>query len=127
MSNGTNLFQISYSLNNAPTVSFTLPEDATLQPLDAWNATASLRSTAKSTFVVSPVPVAVLLNLQPAADGLLFSFQTESGRTHTIEARTNLTAGIWEPLTNFPGDGSLWHFTFPVTNQPTRFFRTQTE
>ncbi len=128
LSTGTNQFEISYTLWSAPdVVSFTLPEDEAHQPLEAWNAISSLHSAAKSTFVVSPVPVAVLLNIQPAADGLLFSFQTQAGRTHTIEARTNLTYGTWEPLTNFPGDGSLWHFAFPVTNPPARFFRAQTE
>jgi hypothetical protein len=69
-----------------------------------------------------------LLNPHPASGGKLqFSFQTQSGRSHTIEARTNLTHGAWISLTNFTGDGSLQQFTFPTTNPPAEFFRVITQ
>ena len=126
-SSGTNFFRVYYQLLNATNVTFTAPRDAALQPLDAWNATSSLFSSDRSRFVVSSASGGVLLQPQLTAGGLRFSFQTQSGQTHTLEARTNLNAGAWFPLTNFSGDGSVWQFTFPVTNPPTRFIRARTD
>jgi hypothetical protein len=127
LSSGTNDFQVRYSLRNVAQVAFTMPLDAGLNPLETWNASASLVSNARSRFVVAATSAGVLLSPQLTPGGLSFGFQTLAGHPHAIEARTNLTDGAWLPLTNFSGDGSLWQFTFPTTNPPTRFFRARTD
>ena len=127
LSAGTNLFQLSYVLWDATNVSFTMPWDAALNPMTTWNATASLRSSGRSKFAVGLVSGGVLLSPQLTEGGLRFGFQTQTGHAHALEARTNLTVGTWQPVTNFPGDGSVWQFTFPVTNSPWWFFRARTD
>lgn len=126
-SSGTNFFRVHYQLQDVTNVSFTLPRDAAMNPLQTWNATASLSSEGRSKFVVRSASGGVLLHAQLTPGGLSFSFQTQPGQTHTLEARTNLNTGTWTPLTNFSGDGSVWQFTFPVTNPPTQFIRARTD
>jgi hypothetical protein len=123
---GTNDFYVQYFLTDAPYASFTTPLDAAMQPVASWTATASLRSSTTSRFVVG-APGGRLTNAQLAPGGLQFAFQTVAGRSHAIEARTNLTSGAWIALTNFPGDGSLKQFVFPSTDPAVRFFRARTD
>ncbi|MGH7992438.1 MAG: LamG domain-containing protein, partial [Limisphaerales bacterium] len=126
---GTNDFSVIYNLSSSTNFTFTTPVDDGLNPVSSWNTLAYLYTLNDVSFVVgAPAPLPVLLtNLTRVGGNLQFSFQTLAGRPHTIQSRTNLTAGAWVSLTNFTGDGSLKQFTFPATNPPVRFFRVLTQ
>jgi hypothetical protein len=126
---GSDRFDVDYDSNNFPGVTFTTPVDASSNPVRTWTTTVNLTSEAFDNFVVgAPAPLPVLLtNLTRVGGNLQFSFQTLAGRPHTVQSRTNLTAGTWINLTNFTGDGALKQFAFPTTNPPIRFFRVQTQ
>jgi Concanavalin A-like lectin/glucanases superfamily len=126
---GADRFDVAYTSNNFPGVTFTTPVDASSNPVESWTATVNLVSQSFNNFVVgAPAPLPVLLtNLTRAGGNLQFSFQTLAGRPHTIQSRTNLTLGAWVNMTNFVGDGSLKQFTFPATNPPVQFFRVNTQ
>ncbi|HEX4263568.1 MAG TPA: LamG domain-containing protein [Verrucomicrobiae bacterium] len=126
---GTNQFGVTYT-NSFPTVTISIPTDPlTSQQVSNWVASAALYTSANSTFVVGasgPAPVQ-LVPFHQTVGNFQFSFVTLAGRPHTVQARTNLTAGAWVDVTNFIGDGGLWQFTFPRTNSLPRFFRVQTQ
>ncbi len=129
LSYGSDRFDVNYTSNNFPGVTFTIPMDASSNLINSFAATVNLSSVAFDNFVVgAPAPLPVLLtNLSRVSGNVQFSFQTLAGRPHTIQARTNLAAGVWIDLTNFVGDGSLKQFTFPTTNPPVEFFRVTTQ
>lgn len=76
---------------------------------------------------ISPAGPVTDLKLAVAGGNAVVSFTTQNGRTHTVEARTNVASGVWSALTNFTGDGSLRSFPFPIGNLPRRFFRVGTQ
>jgi hypothetical protein len=129
LSYGSNRFDVNYTSNNYPGVTFTTPVDAYSNSVRTWTTTVGLSSESFNNIVVgAPAPLPVLLtNLTRASGNLQFSFQTLAGRPHTIQSRTNLTLGAWVNLTNFVGDGSLKQFVFPATNPPIQFFRVNTQ
>jgi hypothetical protein len=126
---GSDRFDVDYNSTNFPGVTFTTPVDASSNPVRTWTTTVILVSESFNNFVVgAPAPLPVLItNLTQTSGNLQFSFETLAGRPHIIEARTNLATGIWVPLTNFIGDGSLKQFTLPATNPPIQFFRVNTQ
>jgi hypothetical protein len=126
---GTNRFDVNYTSNNFPGVTFTTPVDASSNAVRTWTTTVNLSSESFNNIVVgAPAPLPVLLtNLTRASGNLQFSFKTLAGRPHFVQSRTNLTLGAWVNLTNFVGDGSLKQFTFPATNPPVQFFRVDTQ
>ncbi|HMP83021.1 MAG TPA: LamG domain-containing protein [Verrucomicrobiota bacterium] len=127
---GTNDFNVRYESNDFPHVTFTTPVNGSLQTADYWDASLKLISSATVEFEVialAPAEPAQLTGVSRSGGNLQFGFITQDGRTHTIEARTNLTAGSWIELTNFTGDGNLQQFTFSTTNPPIRYFRVKTE
>ena len=73
-----------------------------------------------------PSPV-TLIDTHLAGGRLLFSFESSFGRTNSVESSSNLTSGIWTPVTNILGDGTVWQFSFPITNPPMKFFRVETK
>jgi hypothetical protein len=125
---GTNCFQVEYTSNNFPGVTFTTPVATPANSLASWATAVNLTSEARNYFVVgAPAPLPVLLtNAARTAGNFEFSFQTLAGRSHTVQSRTNLAAGSWVTVTNFTGDGSLRQLIFPTTNIPARFFRVET-
>jgi Concanavalin A-like lectin/glucanases superfamily len=126
---GPDRFDVDYTSNNFPGVTFTTPVDASANAIHSWTTTVNLSSESFNNFVVgAPAPLPVLItNLTRAGGNLQFSFQTLAGRPHIIQARTNLTVGAWINLTNFVGDGSFKQFAFPSTNLPVQFFRVNTQ
>ena len=116
LSYGTNRFDVNYTSNNFPGVTFTTPVDASANPLRTWTTAVNLSTGSFNTFVVgAPAPLPVRLTSLASAGGKFqFSFQTLAGRPHTVQARTNLTVGTWINLTNFTGDGGLK--TIALTN-----------
>jgi hypothetical protein len=123
---GTNDFTLNYYLWEFPDSVVSTPVNEASQPVAVWNPVTRLRSSARSRFVVGGGEGGALLQPQLGPGGLSFDFQTQTGRPHAIEAKTNLNDTAWQVLTNFTGDGNLWQFTFPATNPPTRFFRART-
>jgi hypothetical protein len=128
---GTNTFYCGYQSNNFPGVSFSNPLDAQNNGLSSWSPSARLVSSGGSTFVVSaaaPPPAPVTL-LNPARSGtnFQFSFQSQAGKTHTVQSRTNLVLGTWQDVTNFPGDGGLKLISLPAGPHPQTYYRVNTE
>ena len=75
---------------------------------------------------VAPLPPIILTNLQLSADQFGFSFLSQDGNMHEVEATTNLQIGTWENVTNITGDGATKWFFRSVTNAESRFFRVRT-
>jgi len=65
-----------------------------------------------STVAASPVQ---LLNTLYSGGNFQFSFISESGFTHYVQYRTNLTSGVWLSYTNFPGDGTSKTNSLPLS------------
>jgi len=62
-----------------------------------------------------PLPVE-LLNPQDNQTAFQFSFLSQSGFTHAVQYRTNLTAGIgWQTYSNVAGDGTLKTIPIPLS------------
>jgi len=106
---GTNECTITYTSNNFPNVSFSVPVDMTdSQTVAVWSAEVNLVSTAQAIFVVTAGPASVhLVNTLTTGTNCQFSFQSQSGFTNTIQYRTNLILGTWQTYTNIAGDGNL--------------------
>jgi len=68
-----------------------------------------------------------LLNPQRLSGNFQFQFLSQSGKTNTVQSRTNLTLGLWINRTNILGDGSTKTITLPVSTAPTEFFRVSTQ
>jgi hypothetical protein len=82
----------------------------TLYDLNFGNVT--LEAASLSGYVPPPPP---LLNPAWASSGFAFSFNTETNRTYTIAYRDSLSTGVWQYLTNVPGDGTMTRITnFPA-------------
>jgi hypothetical protein len=76
--------------------------------------------------VTNAVAAPVLLqNPQILGGNFAFSFQTAPGQSYTIQETTNLALPVWTNVTNFDGDGTLFHYVGPLTNLPPTFFRVR--
>jgi len=64
-----------------------------------------------------------VLSAGVTGDTILLSLPTSSGHQYTVEYRTNLVAGDWQPLQTISGDGSVKIVTDSVTNDDSRFYR----
>ncbi len=64
---------------------------------------------------VTPALPVALLHPSETATNFQFSFNSESGFTHTVQYRTDLVAGAWMSYTNFPGDGTLKFIAVPLS------------
>jgi hypothetical protein len=110
MSVGTNRFSITYTSNNFPGITFSVPADMNSISVSNWAAQFNLYSTAASTFVVgvaSGTPV-LITNPQSLGGSFQLSFTSQASFTHVVQYRTNLTAGNdWQTYSNVVGDGTL--------------------
>jgi hypothetical protein len=67
------------------------------------------------TSAVAPWPI-TLLNPQNNGATFQFSFQSQSGFTHSVLYRTNLVAGLnWQTYSNVIGDGTLKTISVPLS------------
>lgn len=115
---GTNQFDINYTSNSFPGITFTVPVDTVdSQTISGWSANANLHSTARSLFTVMAGPMsAALLNPHQSGTNFQFSFVSQSGYTNTIQYRTNLVAGAnWQTYSNILGDGTLKTISIPFS------------
>ena len=61
---------------------------------------------------------------QISSNALSFGFQTVNGQSYTVQTNADLLHGAWGAYTNLIGDGTLWQFSFPLTDGvPRLFFR----
>jgi hypothetical protein len=56
-------------------------------------------------------------------DDFLFSFQTLSNHTYSVEYLDDLANPPWVPLTNLPGTDGMVTFTNALSPEEGRFFR----
>jgi len=74
-------------------------------------------------FVLGTVPVEII-NTRLVGTNLLFQFPTTSNQSYTIQRNDDLTTTNWVFYTNIIGNGLVYQFTTPLTNNiPQRFFR----
>jgi hypothetical protein len=126
---GTNSLYVSYQSYDVPNFTITLPVDSFSVPLSNWNASATIRSQAISEFVVTANGINPVQLANPNRTGGNFQFQflSQSGKTNTVQSRTNLSLGVWVNRTNILGDGSTKTVILPVSNGPEEFFRVLTQ
>jgi len=123
---GTNRFNVAYTLSDYPGISISEPLDDESNPLAHWVVSKDLISRGRSIFVVGgPVPVTIL-PLEFAGGNLVLSFASQSGTIHFVEYCTNLVDGSWMPATNFPGDGATNQIALPTTN-PAAYYHILTQ
>jgi hypothetical protein len=112
---GTNRFDVDYTYVNFPGVTFTAPA------VNSWSASCDVATMSFNNFVAGvPLPAPMQLNNITNANGKFqFSFQSQlvSGFTitHTVQYRTNLTAGSWQTYSNLTGDGTLKTIPIPLS------------
>jgi hypothetical protein len=114
LSIGTNRFDVNYTSNNFPGVTFTTPVDASSNPVRTWTTTVNLSSEAFDNFIVGATPTQ-LINAQRAGTNFQFSFLSQTGVTNSVQYRTNLVLGIWLTYSNVTGDGSLKTIPIPTS------------
>ena len=114
LSNGTQFFDLNYTSNNFPGVTFTTPVDASSNPVRTWTATVNLTSEAFSLFFVGPNPTQ-LSQPQRIGTNFQFSFLSQTGVTNSVQYRTNLVLGNWLNYSNVPGDGTLKTIPIPIS------------
>lgn len=77
-----------------------------------------------TTSAASPVTL-----LSPAHGGVntTFSFQTQAGRTHTIQYKNLLTDAVWLTLQTITGAGNITNITDSTASGPARFYRVASQ
>jgi hypothetical protein len=116
MTPGTNRFSLTYTSNNFPGITFTVPIDNVSLSVSNWAPHFNLLLTAGSVFVVSAGSSSVqLVNASQVGSSFQFQFVSQTGLTHDIQYRTNLVLGNWLTYTSIPGDGTLKTVTVPLS------------
>ena len=77
-----------------------------------------------TTSAASPVTL-----LSPAHGGVntTFSFQTQAGRTHTIQYKNLLADAVWLTLQTLTGAGNITNITDATASGPARFYRVASQ
>ena len=89
------------------------------QPLAA--VPSSSRFSIQGGFWIWPAPTI----FAPAKSGgnFIVSFQTEPGKTYTVQSVDAANASNWQSLPPVPGDGTVKTITDPAPNVPHRYYR----
>jgi hypothetical protein len=114
---GTNQFDVNYTSNGFPNMTFTIPVDTNdSQIVSSWVTHVDLHSTATSVFIVTAGPLPTAL-LSPQDNGVNFQFQflSQAGFNHSILYRTNLAVGNWQTNSTIAGDGTLKTISIPLS------------
>jgi hypothetical protein len=71
----------------------------------------------------------LLTLLNPAHSGTTttFNFQTQSGKTHTVQYKTALTNAVWQTLKVVAGNGAVTNITDTTATNTARFYRVSTQ
>jgi hypothetical protein len=124
---GTNQFQVSYGADDSSQFSFSTPTNQDSTPIATFTAGAGLNSTALSVFLVGPPPAPVqLIHVRQTNGVFQFQFLSQTGPIHTVQSRTNVALGPWQPRGDLRGDGTLQTVQIPATNGPAEFFQINT-
>jgi hypothetical protein len=86
-------------------------------------------STAIKVFQVvasAALPVTIL-NPAHAGNATTFNFLTQSGHTHYVEYKNDLSDVSWLPLTTVGGNGSVTNITDNTASGTTRFYRVRSQ
>jgi hypothetical protein len=127
---GSNLVSVSYSTQNIAGITLSDPLDASLAPVSSWTYSTSLRSSAVTVFVVAdaaPATPVTILNPQRSGTNFVFSMQSQAGKAHVVQCRTNLTTAPWVEVTNFTGDGNLKLLQLPLGTNAETYYRVGTQ
>jgi hypothetical protein len=125
---GTNQLDVIYYSIGVTNFSFTMPVDSNSVPLYGWSPQADFQSQATSFFVVgSGITPVQLANPNRTGNNFQFQFLSQSGKTNSVQSRTNLTLGVWVNRTNILGDGSTKTVVLPIGNNSKEFFRVSTQ
>ncbi len=118
--NDPNLYQTTLNLaamglNTQPitAVEFFIPTG----PNTTTNTTTAIFALSGTSALLLPTP-------RPVAANFIFSFQTSSNQSYTIEQCTNLALGAWQVYTNVTGDGRAYPVIAPLANRQ-QFFRVR--
>jgi hypothetical protein len=120
---GTNSLDVTFRRSGQETnFSFSMP-------YAGWSVSnITYETTMRSGFVVVyPALPVQLLDPVATAGSIQFQFLSEPGRTNTVQSCTNLTLGIWQDRTNWPGDGTLQTVILPGGDLPAEYFRIRTQ
>jgi sugar lactone lactonase YvrE len=79
-------------------------------------------NTTTAIFALSGTSALLLPTPHPVAGNFIFSFQTTSGQSYTIEQCANLALGVWQACAHVTGNGQAYPVTVPLTNSQ-QFFR----
>ena len=127
---GTNSLYINYDFSGITNLTFTTPVDNSSTPIFNWSVNnITLDSYARADFTVTAGPVPVQL-LSPQRIGTNFQsqFLSQTGRTNTVQSRTNLVLGLWVNRTNIIGDGTVKIFVLPVSSgSKAEFYRISSQ
>jgi hypothetical protein len=84
----------------------------------SWNLTLTVGSAA-------PAPI-YITNARRVGGDFVLSFNTETGRSYTVESTTSLAPPVWSPLQTIPGSGSVINLTNAIVPADKRYFRVRT-
>ena len=73
----------------------------------------------------APPPPLRILNPRRVSNSLVFNFQTESGKTYTVQYASELPSADWQTLTTVVGDGNEATVTDPDVTLAQRFYRVR--
>jgi len=120
--NLTNNTAATITLNVTPTFLGTGTNFAGITPFDYDPVLANNFSNLVSTFVAPPVQI-----LAPTLSGtnLIFSFQTVSNQSYTIQQNTNVATTNWTLFSNFIANGSVFQLKVPARPGTRQFFRVR--
>ena len=95
-----------------------------LQAISA-SATNTITQTNYLTVTTSTVPPPTIVSVGESGTNFVFSFNTVSGHTYTVQYKNLLTDSVWQTLQSFPGSGGIINFstTNGLVGVPQRFFR----
>jgi len=66
-----------------------------------------------------------ILNLRRVGSSLVFNFNTETGRTYTVQYAAQLLPATWGTLDTIAGDGNVATVTDPIAAGAKRFYRVR--
>ena len=80
-------------------------------------------------FTSAAAPATPVTLLNPAHGGVTstFSFQTQAGKTHTVQYKNLLTDAVWQTLQTITGAGNITNVIDATANGTSRYYRVGTQ
>jgi len=115
------VYTIDYSAASAGKKLIVQYRSARLYDMDYGNVTLQAATLAE---LVAP-PALRIVNPRRLGSSLVFNFQTESGKTYTVQYTSELPSADWQTLTTVSGDGNEATVTDPDMTLAQRFYRVR--